>query len=509
MGTANDYEMVCGLEVHCQLRTETKLFCGCRYEFGAPPNSRVCPVCLGHPGVLPVLNRKAFDYALRAALALNCEIAAYTKFDRKHYYYPDLPKNYQITQYDLPYSRNGWLDIEVRSANVEVRTANSEGRGAKGEGGPGDRGPQTKRIGLTRIHMEEDAGKLLHPEQGEPWSLVDLNRAGVPLMEIVSEPDVRSPEEAHAYLTALKQRLIDVGVSACDMEKGELRCDANVSLRPRGETTFGTRVEIKNLNSFKFVAQAIAYEVKRQAQVLASGGRIAQETRLWNTEREMTVVMRTKEEAQDYRYFPEPDLPPFVVDDAWRERIRKEIPELSGTRQERFQKEYGLSAYDAGVLTGERTYLEIFEKGLAVQPDAKALANWVTNDLPMIARDAGLDLAADAVRARAVAAVPKISRLVTAGTVNRATGREILAEALKTGKDPDALVKEKGAAQVSDAGQLDGWADQAIAASEKAVADYKSGKEASLQFIVGQMMKLSKGKANPQVVRELLKKKLE
>jgi len=476
------YEMVVGLEVHCQLAARTKLFCGCGTDgFGSPPNSRICPLCTGQPGVLPVLNKSAVELAFRAALALDCRINERSVFARKNYFYPDLPKAYQISQYDRPFSEHGSLLIRVK-----------------------DREP--KKIGLTRIHLEEDAGKLLH-ELGSlqiDGSLVDFNRAGVPLIEIVSEPDLRDSEEAYSYLVALKEIIQFVGSSRCDMEKGEMRCDANVSVRPLGQKAFGTRAEIKNLNSFKNVKDAVDYEFRRQVEILESGGKITQETRLWNVDKQATEAMRSKEEAHDYRYFPDPDLAALAAEEAWVAKIRKAMPELPAARRARFVCELGLSEYDAVVLTGDRVLADFFERAVAATPKAaiKTVVNILATE--MLGRLNAENKTAAEVPFEA-AHLGRLAALVFAGTLSSKGAKDVFAKMWETGKDPQALVSELGLAQVSDDGQVLEWVRQALAANPKAVSDLKGGKDAAIGSLVGAVMKLSRGKANPALVNKMIK----
>ncbi len=479
------YELVAGLEVHCQLATRTKLFYGCGTDgFGAAPNSRICPVCTAQPGSLPVLNGRAVELAFQAALALGLRLNRISVFARKNYFYPDLPKAYQISQYDRPYSQHGGLDISVGGA--------------------------VKRIGITRIHMEEDAGKLLH-EMGAlklDGSLVDLNRAGVPLIEIVSEPDVRSSDEAYAYLSALKEVIQYVGASRCDMEKGEMRCDANVSVRPVGAEKFGTRAEIKNLNSFKNVKDAIDFEFRRQVALVESGGRVTQETRLWDAAKQETRSMRSKEDAHDYRYFPDPDLPPLVADDAFVARVKAELPELPAVKRARFTGQLGLSAYDADVLTGDRALADFFEKAAAAAPKGavKTVANLMATEL--LARlNAENKTAADA--PFAPEHLGRLAELVAAGTLSSKGAKDVFARVWETGTDPRTLVAELGLAQVSDDGQVRDWVRQALSANAKAAADLKGGKEAAIGSLVGAVMKLSQGKANPALVRTMIKEAVQ
>ncbi|MBI3289066.1 MAG: Asp-tRNA(Asn)/Glu-tRNA(Gln) amidotransferase subunit GatB [Elusimicrobia bacterium] len=475
------YELVIGLEVHCQLATKTKLFCGCATDgFGQAPNSRICPVCTAQPGVLPVLNRRAVELAFQAALALDCRLNEQSIFARKNYFYPDLPKAYQISQYDQPFSEHGKLDIVV--------------------------GGQPKTVRITRIHMEEDAGKLLHEVAGLKidGSLVDLNRAGVPLVEIVSEPDMRSSDEAHAYLSALKEVIQFVGSSRCDMEKGEMRCDANVSVRPLGQKEFGTRAEIKNLNSFKNVKDAIEYEFRRQVEVVESGGKIVQETRLWNVEKQMTVSMRSKENAHDYRYFPDPDLVPLAADAHWVSGLRSNLPELPSSKRARFIAEFGLSSYDCAVLTGDKVLSDFFEKAVAAAPvgSAKTVSNLLTTE--MLGR-----LNAEGKSASQAPVPPAhlggLAALVAAGTLSSKGAKDVFARMWETGKDPKALVDELGLSQISDDNVVKEWVRQALESNPKAAADLRGGKDAAIGSIVGAVMKLSKGKANPALVNKLIK----
>ncbi|GAV26262.1 aspartyl/glutamyl-tRNA amidotransferase subunit B [Carboxydothermus islandicus] len=476
-----EYEAVIGLEVHVELKTNTKIFCNCSTEFGGDPNSHVCPVCLGLPGVLPVLNKKVVDYAIKAALALNCEVAEYCKFDRKNYYYPDLPKNYQISQYDLPLAKNGYLEIEVDG--------------------------QVKRIGITRIHMEEDAGKLVH--QGNlaltPYSLVDYNRTGVPLIEIVSEPDIRTPEEARLYLEKLRAIIQYTGISDCRMEEGSLRCDANVSVRPKGQKEFGTKTEIKNMNSFKALQKALEYEIARQIEILEEGGRIIQETRMWDESRQVTLSMRSKEEAHDYRYFPEPDLPPVVIDREWLEEIRATLPELPDARKKRFVEQYGLTPYDAHVLTLTRELADYYEEAAKGYSNPKAVANWVINELLRLLNAAGKEITECPIKP---GQITKMLELLDKGTISGKIAKTVFEEMFSSGKDPEVIVKEKGLVQITDLGELEAVVDKVIAENPKAVEDYKNGKEKALGFLVGQIMKETRGRANPEAVNQLLRDKL-
>ncbi len=479
-----DYEPVIGLEVHAQLRTETKIFCGCRTLFGSPPNTQVCPVCLGMPGVLPVLNRRAVELALRAALATGCVVRQRSIFARKNYFYPDLPKGYQISMYELPLAENGRVPIEV------------------------DDGSWTKSIGLTRIHMEEDAGKLVHDggAAAEGASLVDFNRAGVPLIEIVSEPDIASAEEAHAYLTRLKSILTCIEVCDGNMEEGSLRCDANVSVRPEGSTGYGTKVEIKNLNSFRNVVRALEYEIRRQSDALRRGEPVRQETRLFDADRGVTEPMRSKEEAMDYRYFPEPDLPPLTVEESVIERVRRELPELPTARRERFMTKLGLPARDADFLTLERPLAEFFEEVSDASGNPKAAANWVTSELAGRLNAAGLDLARSPVSARSLAA---LIRLIDDGTISGRIAKSVFDEMFANGGDPQEIIRRQGLTQITDEESLRAIVEKVVAGSPAQVEQYRQGKKATLGWFVGQVMKETGGKANPGVVNRLLKERLD
>lgn len=476
-----DYEIVIGLEVHSELKTKSKIFCGCSTQFGSEQNTNVCPVCLGLPGVLPVINEKVVEFAIRAGLALNCEILPFSKFDRKNYYYPDLPKNFQTSQYDLPIAVNGYLDIEVEG--------------------------QTKRIGITRVHMEEDAGKLVHSGtiNNSDYALVDYNRTGVPLIEIVSEPDIRTPEEAKAYLEKLKAILQYIDVSDCKMEEGSLRCDANISLRPRGTEPFGTKAEIKNLNSFRSVQRGLEYEVARQEQVLEEGGRVIQETRSWDEAKGITLSMRSKEQAHDYRYFPEPDLVPIIVDPAKVEEIRQSLPELPDARQKRLMNDYSLSSYDASVITASKAMADYFDETVACQVDAKSVANWLMGEVSKHLNTAGLDIEACPVTPAKLAGM---IALIDKGTISGKIAKTVFEDMWSNGKDADTVVKEKGLVQISDASAIIAIVDSVIAANPQSVADFKAGKEKAIGFLVGQIMKQTKGRANPEMVNKLLRERL-
>ena len=473
------YEPVIGLEVHLQLATTTKLFCGCLAKFGAPPNSQTCPVCLGLPGVLPVLNERALEWGLRAALAMDCRIAETMKFDRKQYFYPDLPKNYQISQYDRPLAQHGHLDILAEHA--------------------------VRRIGITRIHLEEDAGKLLH-EASQTESYVDFNRTGVPLLEIVSEPDLRTPEEAYQYLTELKAIIEYLGVSTCNMEEGSLRCDTNVSLRAAGAAKFGTKVEVKNLNSFKAVKQSLEYEIRRQTAALEARQRIVQETRLWDAKALRTESMRSKEEAADYRYFPEPDLVPFVISPALISQARAALPELPAARRRRYQEAYQLSAYDARVLTQHRALGELFEGALGSGAAAKPAANWIMGEYSAYLNAKSLEPAAVKLRPEWLAS---LIQLVDEGTISGKMAKELFLQMIERGEDPRRLAEAGGLRQIVEASALEPIAEEVLRANQRSVEDYLKGKTTAFTHLMGQAMKLSKGKANPQQMAALLKRKLE
>ncbi len=473
------WEVVIGLEVHAQLLTRSKLFCGCPTAFGAPPNSQTCPVCQGLPGVLPVLNRRAVEFGIRTARALHCRINARCRFARKHYFYPDMPKNYQISQYEAPLAEDGWLELA---------------------GG--------MRIGIQRLHLEEDVGKLTHAGgvfETATESLVDFNRAGVPLMEIVSRPDLRSPADAAEYLRSLRAILRYLGVCDGNMEAGSLRCDANVSLRPAGAAELGTKVEIKNMNSFRHVRDALEHEAARQARVLEAGERITQETRLWNPERAVTLSMRSKEYAHDYRYFPEPDVPPVAPDPAWVAAIEASLPELPGARRARFAEQYGLPPADAELLTGDRALAEYFEAAVAAHPNPKALANWIGSELLRELR--GDPAAADRAPIRP-GHLARLVALVDAGTISGKMAKELFERMARTGEDPEAIVEREGLRQVVDEAAIDRVIGEVLAAHPAVVADYRRGKRQAAGFLVGQVMKATGGKANPQLVNRLLATRL-
>ncbi|PGT82464.1 MULTISPECIES: Asp-tRNA(Asn)/Glu-tRNA(Gln) amidotransferase subunit GatB [Bacillaceae] len=473
-----EYETVIGLEVHVELKTDSKIFSSAPNHFGAEPNTNTTVVELGYPGVLPVLNKKVVDFAMKACMALNCEVATETKFDRKNYFYPDNPKAYQISQFDKPIGENGWIDIEVNG--------------------------ETKRIGITRIHMEEDAGKLIHSNDG--YSLVDLNRQGTPLIEIVSEPDIRTPEEAYAYLEKLKAIIQYTEVSDCKMEEGSLRCDANISLRPVGQEEFGTKTELKNLNSFAFVQKGLEYEEKRQEKVLRSGGVIEQETRRYDEATKKTILMRVKEGSDDYRYFPEPDLVELYIDDEWKERIRVSIPELPDARRKRYIDELGLPEYDAQVLTMTKEMSDFFEATLAVGAEAKQASNWVMGEVSAYLNAEGKELNDVALTPEGLAGMIK---LIENGTISSKIAKQVFKELIENGGDPEQIVKDKGLVQISDDETLRKFVNEAIDANPQSVDDFKNGKQKAIGFLVGQIMKATKGQANPPMVNKLLMEEIQ
>jgi aspartyl-tRNA(Asn)/glutamyl-tRNA(Gln) amidotransferase subunit B len=479
------YEPVIGLEVHVQLLTKTKIFCGCSTRFGDPPNSNVCPVCLGLPGTLPVLNKRAVEMAMRAALALNCTVQERSRFARKNYFYPDLPKGYQISQYELPLATNGWLEIEVGGAK--------------------------KRVGITRLHLEEDAAKNLHEgfAHSAEKAYIDYNRCGTPLSEIVSEPDIRCPDEAYAYLTTLRQIMLYTGVSDCNMEEGSLRCDANVSVRLRGSKEFGTKVEVKNLNSFRYLQKALEYEIERHIGVHESGGRLSQETRLWNQAEGHTVSMRSKERAHDYRYFPEPDLLPVHVSEAWREEVRRTLPELPEAKRARFVAAYGLSKDEAVVLTDAQQYADFFETVVKNGADPKQTAAWMQR-LSYLAEKTVEAEKIVAERFGNVAAnhFAEMIGLVSNGKITATNARAVLAEMYETGKPPAEIIAARGFAQITDTSAIEHAAREVIAKNPDNVAKYKSGNEGVFKFFIGQVMRATRGQANPQAVNDILRKLL-
>ena len=478
----NDYEAVIGLEVHAEMLTQSKIFCGCSAKFGAPPNEHTCPLCLGLPGVLPVLNRRVVEFAIKAGLATECAIAPVSRWARKNYFYPDLPKGYQISQYELPICVGGRIDIEVDG--------------------------EAKVIRLTRIHMEEDTGKNIHDQHGDA-SLVDYNRSGVPLLEIVSEPDLRSPAEAGAYLRKLRTILQYLEVCDGNMEEGSFRCDANVSMRLRGAATLGTKAEVKNMNSFRSVERALEYEISRQTDLIRNGERVSQETRLWDADREMTRSMRSKESAHDYRYFPEPDLLPLAVPEAWIAEIRATLPELPDARRERFMREYGLPPYDAEVLTARKDVADYFEAAVRAHPNAKAISNWVMGDVLRVIRERKLDEAL-VIREWPVppAHLAGLVRLIDDATISGKMAKSVFEQMLATGAAPQQIVADQGLSQVTDSGAIEDAITAVLAANGAKVAEYRAGKDKLFGFFVGQVMKATQGKANPQKVNDLLKQRL-
>ena len=473
------YESVIGLEVHAQLKTNSKIFCGCSTQFGAKPNAHTCPVCLGMPGVLPVLNRKVVDYTIMMGLATNCSIAPESTFARKNYFYPDLPKGYQISQFEAPICEDGWVDINVDG--------------------------ETKRIGITRIHMEEDAGKLVHEGtlDSSKASFVDLNRACVPLMEIVSEPDLRSPEEARVYMQNIRDIVVYLGICDGNLEEGSLRCDANISVMPEGSGTFGTRAEIKNMISFRFLQQALEYEIDRQIDLIESGGQVVQETRLFDSDKGVTLSMRGKEEAHDYRYFPEPDLVPIRTDEGWIARIREELPELRSDKIRRYVDDMGIPEYDAEVVTTDKETALFFEETVASGADPKKASNWVMGEFARLVKEKGLD-AAKITPAQLAA----IIGLVDGATISGSAAKQVFDEVFESGKDPKTVVEEKGLAQVSDEGAIEEEVQKVLDANPEQVQQFKDGNEKVLGFFVGQVMKASGGKANPKVVNDILRRLL-
>ncbi|HHT9114269.1 MAG: Asp-tRNA(Asn)/Glu-tRNA(Gln) amidotransferase subunit GatB [Planctomycetes bacterium] len=475
-----EYEVVIGLETHAELATITKLFCGCSTKFGAEPNTHVCPICLGMPGVLPVMNKKAFEYALKAAVALDCEINRFTNFDRKSYYYPDLPKNYQISQNYYNLGIDGHMNMSVNGS--------------------------IKKIRIHNVHLEEEAGKLIHPEEsGADYSLVDFNRAGVPLLEIVSYPDMRTVDEVESYMQTLRKILLYTEVSDCKMQEGSLRFEASISLRKKGSDKLGNRVEIKNLNSMKSVIKAIEYEAIRQSELLDRGETIDRETRLWDEVGEKSQRMRSKEESQDYRYFPEPDLLPVLIDEKWLSAVKNSIPELPLARKQRFIEACKLSDYDAGILTEEKVLADFFEECVKILERPKSFSNWIINDLLREVKDRKLDISNLPIKPRQLAALVEI---IEKGTISSTIAKEVFSDMIQTGNDPQKIIEEKGMAQISDEGLIESVIDKIIAANPNVIEDYKKGKKNALAFLVGQVMKETKGKANPKMVNEKLAKKV-
>ncbi|MCX5692183.1 MAG: Asp-tRNA(Asn)/Glu-tRNA(Gln) amidotransferase subunit GatB [Candidatus Omnitrophica bacterium] len=471
------YEIVIGLEVHLQLNTKSKVFCGCSTDFGSAPNSQACPVCLGFPGSLPVLNRKALELGAKVAIALNCRIAEKIRFDRKNYFYPDLPKDYQISQFNQPLAQAGALNIIC--------------------------GETEKNIRIRRVHLEEDTGKLFHQKDS---SLIDFNRSGIPLLEIVSEPDMNSPEEAYLYLTALKSILEYIDVSDCNMEEGSLRCDANISLRKKGDTALGTKTEIKNMNSFKGVKAALEYEARRQADLLENGGRINQETRLYNAEKGVTEPMRSKEEAHDYRYFPEPDLAPFDFEESFLNAIEKDMPELPEPKKNRFVKDYQLSNYDAAIMASDKGVADYFEKCADLCDNPKTAANWLMGDISAYMKDNNISIKDLSLKPAQLSGMLK---MIDSGIITGKVAKTLLIEIIQTGKDPEKLVKEKGLEQISDINLLEAAINQVIAENQKSAEDFRSGKDNAVMFLVGKVMQKTKGRANPNKVNEMLREKLK
>jgi aspartyl-tRNA(Asn)/glutamyl-tRNA(Gln) amidotransferase subunit B len=475
-----EYEAVIGLEVHAELLTTSKMFCGCSTKFGAPPNTQTCPICLGMPGVLPVINRRGVEFAIRTALALNCKIAPMSRFARKNYFYPDLPKNYQISQYELPLSEHGRIEFALEG--------------------------QKRRVGIRRVHLEEDTGKLVHAgimEEAES-SLVDFNRCGVPLMEIVSEPDIRTPDEAAEYLRQLRAILVYLGVCDGNMEEGSFRCDANVSVRPQGSQEFGTKVEVKNMNSFKNVQKALDYEIRRQIKAVRAGETLVQETRLWNADQELSLSMRTKEYAHDYRYFPEPDLVPLVIEPAWIEEIRRSLPELPEAKRQRFVRAYGIPEYDAGVLTMSKELADYYEAAVKVHNDPKMASNWVMVELLGRLNKDGKDITQSPIPPERLGAM---LGLLAKGTISGKMAKDFFDEMYATGADPADILKKRGG-QISDPAEVEKIIREVLAVNPGAVTEYRAGKEGAFNFLIGQVMKATRGKANPQLVNELLKQAL-
>ena len=476
----NQYEMVMGLEVHCELGTESKIFCGCTTEFGGEPNTHTCPICTGMPGTLPVLNEKVVDYAIRAGLALNCSITPFGKQDRKNYFYPDLPKAYQISQFDLPLCVGGHVDVELED------------------------GTQS-RIGITRIHIEEDAGKLIH-DGAYGTTLVDYNRCGVPLIEIVTEPDFRSPEEGRAFLEKLRSTLVYAGVSECAMQKGQLRCDINISVRKKGEKEFGTRTEIKNMNSFAFAVKAMEYEFKRQVEAVERGEEIIQETRRYDEGSNTTISMRSKENAHDYRYFPDPDLMPIVITEEKVNDIREMLPEMPDKRRKRYVEEYNLPEYDANILTIEKPVSDFFENAIKHTKNIKAVSNWIMGDVLRITKEKNMEITELKFTGAQLA---ELVNLIDAGTISSTIGKKVFTEMFETAKDPKKIIEEKGLVQNSNEDEIRGMIVQVIEQNPQSIEDIRGGKTQAQGFLVGQVMKISRGKANPQVVQKILQEEIQ
>ncbi|MDI6830041.1 MAG: Asp-tRNA(Asn)/Glu-tRNA(Gln) amidotransferase subunit GatB [Actinomycetota bacterium] len=478
------YEAVIGLEIHAELKTRSKMFCACDASFGGEPNTRTCPVCLGLPGVLPVLNRRAVELAVRLALALHCEIAPYSIFHRKNYFYPDMPKNFQISQYDLPLGVGGYLDLE------------EEG--------------EAFRVGITRVHLEEDTGKTVHVSEsgrihGSEYSLEDFNRAGVPLLEIVTEPDIRAPEQARAFMQELKSIMEHLEVSDCRMEEGSLRCDANVSLRPLGSSRLGVKTEVKNMNSFRALQRALAYEIRRQQEVLEGGGEVVQETRHWDADANVTTPLRTKEYAYDYRYFPEPDLVPLELDRAFIASVEEALPELPAQRRRRLREEYGLPAHDAAILTSSKAMGDFYEAAVAAGADPKAVSNWMMGELSAYLNAKGMEIGEVPVTPARLAAMIK---LVEKGTISGKIAKSVFEEMLESGRDAEEIVAERGLTQISDQGELEAVVEEVVKENPGVVEDFRKGKEKAASFLVGQVMRKTRGRANPQLVNELLQRRL-
>ena len=479
----SDYEVVVGIEVHVELATESKVFCGCRTAFGAEPNTQTCPTCLGMPGALPVLNKRALEFAIRAALALNCSVADYTKFDRKNYFYPDLPKGYQISQYDCPIGSNGYMDVDVNG--------------------------ESKRIRIKRVHLEEETAKLMHAGDdiiSASHSLLDFNRSGIPLIEIVSEADMRSADEARAYLTKLRSILLAIGVSDCKMEEGSMRCEANISVMPRGSEQYGTLVELKNIASFRAVHRAIQYEAARQIEIVSSGGEVARETRHWDDAKGETAFMRGKEEAHDYRYFPEPDLGPIVIDRAWVEKIRVELPELPDAKAERYMREWDLPKYDACQIADSADLSDLFEKTCAIVGEGREVAKWILGEVMASLNATGIELSESKLTPELFA---ELIDLMTTGKISGKIAKSVFEDVFSNGRRPSDIVKERGLLQISDVGELVTIVEEVIDANPGPVADYHAGKERALGFLVGQVMKETRGRANPQETNRILREELD